>query len=718
MKLYKHICLGAFAFLTLGALASCDDEKATLGGAHDVYIEMSQSEYSLLAGDTVIISAKVSNASGDEIVTPITWSVDDESVAKVVKIRKFTIPKNKKVVSKADGDETEGDGEEGDIIVDPIPDTPAPADTIWTEQWGIVGQAGAQGKQTRLRATLENGMFGVSIVNVNARNAKNSVKALTTFRRSYQRQPDDTLWFSVDPIDLIDEAQMSVDFKVTNVISHIGVDLDSDNAKFSFKANEADNYIIDRENKRVGVLYTAPLISGEAVGTLKITGTDGIESSASVPILLCPLIWPGFEENGKRPGYGPPTPSNIKKTLITATMNVNSTFDVGVCNGIDCGNFDREIGNTYALEQAGKMYWEVEGSAVVVEDAYVDFNYESGYVSYLRVRSGTREGAARIIYHMADTTLVCNLTVENFNVTYPVDRIVVKHNGEEVNSLHYTMNDYANLEVSVEPVASFSYHIPEITVEDPSILEINPRSNSDGYSRSFTLRRPGTTNINITALDKSLTVPVTVTDVVNGIQWQTNYPGDMFVGNDLDVTAVVRMASGLPSTETITWTTSDPSVVSVTETSYGNARLHAESIGTATIYAQCADRRTTALTITVKGVSDIHANADGYTTYISDYGDSFNIMIADAEYNTVFMGNVPYPGGQVYAGSWSGSDLYDIYVGEAQIESGDYSLTITETADTDENGAKIFKLSGVITLSNGLKVYFEDIPSITDIYVE
>lgn len=707
MKLYKHICLGAFALFTLGALSSCDDEKATLSGAHDVYIEMSQTEYNLQAGETVIISAKVTNADGDEIVTPITWSVDDESVAKVVKIRKFTIPKKKS--SRAEGDETEGGEEDNDTIVDPIPE-PEPVDTIWTEQWGLVGQPGAQGKQTRLRATLENGMFGLSLVNVNARNAKNSVTALTTFKRSYQRQPNDTLWFSVTPIELIDEAEMSYEFKLTNVISHIGVDLDSDDAKFSFNENEADNYIIDRENQRVGVLYTAPLLSGEAEGTLRIKGADGVEASASVPILVCPLIWPGFEDNGKRPGYGPPTPSNIKKTLITATMDINSTYDVGVCNGIDCGNFDREIGNTYALEEAGKMYWEVEGSAVVVEDVYADFDYTSGYVSYLRVRSGTREGAARIIYHMADTTLVCNLTVENFNVSHPVERIVVKQNGEEVNSLTFTLGDYPSIDVSVEPMASFTYHIPQVTVDDPSILDVKPRGDSDGTSRSFNLYAPGTTNINITSLDKNVTIPVTVVDKINGIKWAGNYVKELFVDKYLDVQAIVTMASGLPSTEPITWHTSDPSVISITETGYGQAKLHSEAVGTATVYAEAGGFRTDNLVIEVKATSDIHVNASGNTTQLSDFRGSMQIMVRDSENSAVLRVRLPYAGSKNFAGSYMGVNLTSVTVGSSSLEGGTCNFTVTDAGEYDaDKDADVFIIDGTIVLSNGSTVYFENV---------
>ncbi len=703
MKLYKYICLGAFAVLSLGALASCDDEKATLGGADDVYIEMSQTEYNTQAGDTVIISAKVSNASGDEIVTPITWSVDDESVAKLVKIRKFTVPKKKKSSSRAEGDETEGGEEDNDTIIDPVPE-PEPVDTVWTEQWGVVGMPGAQGKQTRVRATLENGMYGVSIVRVNARNFRNSVRALTAVKCSYQRQANDTCWFAVEPFDLVDKAKLSYNLRVTRVIDDHLTTREQDK-QFSFSYPDSiDNIYIDRENKRVGVIYTGPLLAGEGECEL-IVSEPGNSGSAVVPLKLIPHVSPGFEVDGHRPLYSDPTPSNIKQTLMNATMDINSTFNVGVCLGINCGDFDREIGYVYAAEQDGMMGWTVEGSAVVVEDVYADFDYYSGYVAYLRVRSGIREGLSVIKYKMADTTLTCNLTVEDLNRTYPVERIVVKQGGEEISEANFKLGEPAFLDISVEPAASFRYHKPEVVVDDESVLTVEPMGDNAGHTRTFILHNVGTTFLTITSLDKTVTIPVTVDDKVSYVRINSNTPREVLKGNSVPVKADVVMASGVPSPYPVTWHVSDASIATIEGNSAdGNATLTALSEGEVIIYAEVEGVRSEDYTITVKGAETINAN-DHPDRYINDDDvapGNFYLNILSRSGDIAFFGDIPYPVQNQFAGTWKGDDLGYWAIGEVESEGGSYDLVITD------NGDGTVTVNGTITLPTGAVVVFEN----------
>ena len=85
MKLFNKILLGAAAITVMGAFSSCKEE-ATLGGADAVYIEMANPNMTLLVGDSLKLSARVSNVSGKDINAPITWSVDDESVAKLIEV--------------------------------------------------------------------------------------------------------------------------------------------------------------------------------------------------------------------------------------------------------------------------------------------------------------------------------------------------------------------------------------------------------------------------------------------------------------------------------------------------------------------------------------------------------------------------------------------------------------------------------------------------------
>lgn len=71
MKLFNKILFGAAALTVTAAFTSCKEE-ATLSGADAVYITMANTDVTMLAGDTLRLSARVENASGNEIVTPIT----------------------------------------------------------------------------------------------------------------------------------------------------------------------------------------------------------------------------------------------------------------------------------------------------------------------------------------------------------------------------------------------------------------------------------------------------------------------------------------------------------------------------------------------------------------------------------------------------------------------------------------------------------------------
>lgn len=59
-------------------------EDETLDGASEVYITLNPMDITLRVGDTIKISAVVTNLSGNRIETPITWTVLDEDVAKVL----------------------------------------------------------------------------------------------------------------------------------------------------------------------------------------------------------------------------------------------------------------------------------------------------------------------------------------------------------------------------------------------------------------------------------------------------------------------------------------------------------------------------------------------------------------------------------------------------------------------------------------------------------
>ena len=101
----------------MGIFVGCNEDD-TLDGATEVYITLNPTDIILRVGDTIKISALVTNLSGDRINTSVAWSVLDEKVAKIL----------------------------GDTA--------------------IVCVLGAQGKETKLKAELVNGKYALTSVTV------------------------------------------------------------------------------------------------------------------------------------------------------------------------------------------------------------------------------------------------------------------------------------------------------------------------------------------------------------------------------------------------------------------------------------------------------------------------------------------------------------------------------------------------------------------------
>ena len=79
MKRYSFIFFLA-SVLGVTSFTACEEE-ATLDGATEVYITIDPMDINLKLGDTVRISATVTNVSGKVIETPVSWSIEDQTVA-------------------------------------------------------------------------------------------------------------------------------------------------------------------------------------------------------------------------------------------------------------------------------------------------------------------------------------------------------------------------------------------------------------------------------------------------------------------------------------------------------------------------------------------------------------------------------------------------------------------------------------------------------------
>ncbi len=587
MKLLNKIFFGAAAVAVMGGFTSCKEE-ATLEGADAIYIDMAQTNLTLLAGDTVKLSARVTNASGKEINAPIKWSVDDESVVKIVDVVEYeetpnpdwTAPSEDEEPGSPDEGEGEGEGEGGETPETPASraeeggETPAPApgevpEFLVTEHHfvGVAAQPGAQGKKTFLRATLENGMFAVTTVAVVRNTLTGAVKWDGKAKTSYKDKLNDTIWFNVNPIAVVDDYEVSYEMKLIETQS---TDLTPSEMEFVYPS---EPIYIDRENSRVGVVYTAPRMVGKAQCTLTI-GNEEEKSSDVGDILICPEISAGFEykKNGVwvRPGYGPETPSNPKPKQMSEDMDINSTMNIGVCLGVLSGRPD-DIKNAMLADLAGYFKWSVDGTGVLVDELFHDENYQSGFVSYIKLRSGIREGKARVTYSMPGQDFVCDIVVKDYAIAYPVNDIIVEHDGVvygENELITCYMGTPFTLNISTDPEASFAYQIPEVTSSDPSILAVRERGSDDGYTRFFDINGPGTVTLTMKSLNVTKTVRVEVKDRVTRTTWTESYLKELIKGKSAEIGINLYMASSAtPVTSydgVITWTSSDPSVLTVT----------------------------------------------------------------------------------------------------------------------------------------------------------
>ena len=160
MKLYKSLLYFTAALTAAGAMTGCSEE-ATLDGADAVYLELQPTDIYLRLGDTVKVTPRVTNVNGDEIPTQVTLSVDDENIAKIL----------------------------GDTAV--------------------VAVNGGQGLSTRLRATLINGKYAVTNVNV-IKNTPEGIYAINDMGKIVSSiksfgVPHAKVTFSVNPVQLLDD---------------------------------------------------------------------------------------------------------------------------------------------------------------------------------------------------------------------------------------------------------------------------------------------------------------------------------------------------------------------------------------------------------------------------------------------------------------------------------------------------------------------------------
>lgn len=637
----KKIYYGSLAIAAMAGLAVSCSEEATLDGADAVYIELSPTDFSLTIGDTVAVTARVTNESGKVIDTPVKWSVDDPDVIEVL----------------------------GDSAVTCL--------------------EGSQGKSTRLRATLINGQYGLTDITVGRHTFSSITPRMETYH-TYSSTPIDTLTFFVEPAGLLKDYALSLSFEDVEGERYRGT------GEFVAEGDGIDN--INYNTGEVRVKFRPPRAAVNTKMKLSLLDENEQEVGSGETTLLCyPELVPGLYENNDdaRPPTDHASADNGTKYEIYRDIDVNTEDAVKVSIGV-LGGAAEDIANSIYAHT-----WEFEGSSVIpLRETVVTDNL--GFIATMPIRSGYTTGETLVKFVYSDTTLVAHINVVNFNEDFPVEDLTV----DQGSAISIVANTPTDISVTMTPASSFDYHVPEVTSSDESVVICTGRSNN-----IYTIRglRPGTATLTFSSLDVTAMLSVTVTDEVTNLRWGQGNPVSMMAGQEATMNVLVTMASGLETTETVTWTSSDTGVLTITPVS-GNttqATVRAVGAGTATITASCGGRSVTQ-SISVTAVEDIDLNASNVDTENSGVmeGSSIEggIMISVAMTSGDYC-DIELPGfNGDYAGTYSGTAGGAVLVPGADEPVGttSYNVTVTDNGDgtVTVNGTVELETGQTITLTN------------------
>lgn len=670
------------AMAAAGALVlapSCKEDD-TLEGATEVYVSISPSAISLTLGDVVEVSASVSNISGNAIDTPVKWSIDDETIAEVVNWRDTVFMDGDTIFNEADSTYTIPK------IVKSIGDV---------MHYGVKGKAGAQGKTTKLRATLENGKFAIASVSVTTHKAE-GVTPLTESKRSYRAsdiEVTDTAWFSVSPWSILDDYKPVAELKK----------VDDGPAEVTL----ADDYIfLNEKAERVGVLFHPDRSYGTYEVTLTVGG-NGNTASATTEIVIGPNIKVGMWDPDPSMNMSPPTGDQFYEFFyeVRKTVNINSDVEVYARFMVE-GARAEDIANA-----KGSYKWEVESGNSLLVTGMREVPCEYGYDCVLSLRSGLTPGENVINFCSPDTAALvmkAYITVLDFDKDFPVDDIVITPVDPEQSMDNLVAMAGKNIEfnASIEPLTSLAYHRPTVKIEDRTVL--------DSLSYNGTLLvlkglKPGKTTVTLTALDKTKSFDVTVMEELVQMTWG-NTVSNLLVGQTENFSLNIVTESKQPNTYPVTWTSSDPNVVSVEGTT-DSATVTAKGKGKATITATVTSYSGKTLTmsheVTVKdGMDDVivdpTTSPDGSSGIMDD---GLFISLENSETSSINL-YTKEPKTQ-FTGTLTTADFTGADVDGSSAEVVDASLNIESIDDYN------VKVNGTVTLSisgNEFKVIFNNAP--------
>lgn len=595
----------------MGIFVGCNEDD-TLDGTTEVYITLNPTDIILRVGDTIKISALVTNLSGDRINTPVAWSVLDEKVAKIL----------------------------GDTA--------------------IVCVLGAQGKETKLKAELVNGKYALTSVTVTTNLPKgitpvNEEGLVISSKRSYDITHDSVL-FAVSPKELLE------DFTPQYTIEGLE----------EYKIPMT----IDKEAGLVAIHYAAPRSAGEGKITVSI-GEQATAQSASCSVLLMPVIYATFY--GEKYADMPYLDTRPDKSVLPqwfaytneTNMDINSEATIRVAMNIESGAKED-------IEAAYKAYrWEViSGSSVVVTRMEEEFVENQGFDAVLTVRSGIDEGEAEFHCITPDTVLVATFTVQNYKTRYPVDEITVDRS-----SVSMSMGDVLMLTTGVVPSTSYAYHKPKVIAEDPTVVEVGKY---DGNMITLKGLKVGTTKLVLTSSDKTLEIPVTITESIKSVLWESTNNRTLFVGQSVEWGVNVTTVSGGPNPYDVIWKSFDPSILTATPVEGSRGIITAIAEGTTTVRVEVNGVRSDAASVKVIGLQENLL----YTSSNTDYENT--VVYSDKDDLVILV--TPESGYELIMITLAGVGKDDNY-------DGTYSVSDHQT-DIEIDGAKVSATSGSVTIAS------------------
>ncbi|WP_273198501.1 Ig-like domain-containing protein [Barnesiella viscericola] len=608
MKRYSIIFFLAI-FFGVTIFSACEEE-ATLDGATEVYITINPTDISLSMGDTVKISAAVTNLSGKVIKTPITWSIADKSVATLL----------------------------GDTA--------------------IIAVNGGQGKETTLKAMLENGKYAITSVLV-SRNlpegvtcvANDSTLAEMTTKRSYNIAHDSIL-FAVSPKSLLYDYEpvATIEGEVTAYDPEI---------------------TIDTVKGLVAVHYAAPRSSGEGKITLSI-GESSTAKSASCDIVVAPQLLATFygDDYANMPYLGTRPGKEVLSMYYAYTyekeMDINTEDTLRIAMNIQSGARE-DIVNGYNAYR-----WEiVSGGSIVIAGKENEYVENEGFDAVLRVRSGVEEGETEHCI-TSDTVFVATFRVQDFKNRYPVEEITV-----DKDPISMPVGGTVLLTTGVIPASSYAYHKPVVTAADSTKVSVGSYDGNVIPIRGLAL---GSTELILTSNGKEKRVPVTVTEGIHSVLWVSGNARTIFAGQTVQWGVDARTSSGGENPYEVTWHSSNPDAVKAEPTPVDNKHgtITGLAVGSSDVTAEVAGVSSDVATVRVielpVNLNLTATNTDKQNSAIYDESGNLVVLVTPTSGYELITLTLPFSGSS-YDGQYSlaGATL-NIDGAETEVTSG--SLTV------------------------------------------